>query len=301
MKIFFWNALLLMLIPISTTSSVYATAETAIKVEPSASTAHVGETFTIAISVTDVENLYGVEVILRWDASVLHIVNVDVRLGIEDHADGVLHTPIYPYVNETKEAEGKYTLVASSGAPASSFYGTGNIVKMTFNVTRAGTTKLDIEKSELAGKPPNPSASAPRIMHSTMDGFFYPIHIFASPLMIEVGQSINISGFIATAQANVEIFFEYRREGETDWRQASATVKTDGQGNYKYVWVPQEGGKYEIRVTATLNGTKETSSTVSVNVTSPEQPVLPYVTILIVIIIAVILAIMMYCKRREKS
>ena len=46
---------------------VQAAPETVVKVEPSSSYANVGETFTINITVVDVQNLYGVEVTLYWN------------------------------------------------------------------------------------------------------------------------------------------------------------------------------------------------------------------------------------------
>lgn len=126
---------------ITRTAPANATPEPIVKVEPYASVAQVGETFTINITITDVQNLYGIEVTLNWNASVLQIVGINVRLGVESHPDGVLHQPISIAKNETRREEGSYFLAATSTYPAPSFSGSGNIVIITFNVTDSGSSK----------------------------------------------------------------------------------------------------------------------------------------------------------------
>lgn len=153
-------------------ASVNASPDTTVKVDPYTTTAGVGEKFTINIIVNDVQNLFGLEVSLYWDASILQIIDVDIRLGVESNSDGVLHEPIY-FVskNETTQQEGKYQLVGmSTGGETSSFSGSGNILRMTFNVIGAGSCKLDLE-TELADKPPLGGVASP-IEHTTIDGFY---------------------------------------------------------------------------------------------------------------------------------
>ena len=276
--------------------------DTLVKVEPYASIAQVGETFTINITLTDVQNLYGVDVTLRWNTSILQVVDVDVRLGEED---GVLYKTIFIAENETIQEEGKYHLAGTSTEPAEPFSGSGNIVRITFIVTNVGGCKLDLEATKLADWPPpdrDPRISQP-IAHTTIDGFFgRQINIFpVSPDIVAIGENVSISGFIIPVQANVEVIILYRREGETDWLTL-ATVSTDQNGNYQFTWQPQESGKYEIRATATIEGTTETSDSVIITVKAPGQPIWPYITVIIVIIIIIVIAaIGVYRKRIQKS
>ena len=150
-----------------------ATQGTTIKVNPYASTAQIGELIAVNITLTDVENLYGVEVSLHWDASILHVVSVDVRLGLESHSDGVLHEPVFVAKNETIQEEGKYFLAGTSTAPAPPFNGNGNIVRITFNVTNVGDSRLDLETKLSDWPPPDrePRISWP-IEHTINNGFF---------------------------------------------------------------------------------------------------------------------------------
>lgn len=152
---------------------VEANAETIVRVEPYASFAHVGETFTVNVTVFDVQNLYGVEITLYWNSSILDVVKIDVRLGIASHLDGVLHGDVFIAKNETNPEEGKYLLAGTSTAPAPPFNGSGNIVRITFNTTNASDSKLDLE-TKLSDWPPQdriPRISWP-IEHTTIDGFF---------------------------------------------------------------------------------------------------------------------------------
>lgn len=156
---------------------VQAAPETVVKVEPYSSHANVSETFTINLIVADVQNLYGVEVNLYWNFSILKPVNIDVRLG---EIYGVLCNPVYVVQNSTQD--GKYVLAATSMAPAPSFNGTGNIVRITFTVTSPGNCKLDLE-TELWDRPPPNQGSMP-IEHTTIDGFFDVIPEFPNILIL---------------------------------------------------------------------------------------------------------------------
>jgi len=161
-------ALLLQMLVITQITSTNASPATEVKIEPHSNTAPVGENFTINITLTDVQNLFGIEVTLYWDASILHIEDANARLGVESYPDGVLHEPVWK--NQTQE-EGRYQLVATStGRDTPSFSGSGKIARITFNVTNVGSCNLNIE-SKLASKPPLGGVSTP-IAHTTIDGFF---------------------------------------------------------------------------------------------------------------------------------
>lgn len=166
-KILLCSLLLLVLI-VTQTISANASPATLVKVEPRSNTAPLGETFKINITLTDVQNLFGLDVTLNWNASILKMVDTDIRLGVESHPDGVLHEPIF---NQTTQEEGRYQLTATStGRNTPSFNGSGNIARITFNVTKVGTCELNLE-TELASKPPLGGVSSP-IPHTTIDGFF---------------------------------------------------------------------------------------------------------------------------------
>lgn len=164
------------------TSFVRASTETIVKVEPYASFASLGETFSINIRVVDVQNLYGVEIALYWNGTVLQLTHVDVRLNInESHPDGVLYNPVY-WDDET--SPNKYFLYGTSYDPAPPFSGSGNIVVLNFTVIAEGNCTFHLE-SKLADWPPPdriPRISKP-IDHITLDGVFI-IPEFSAPLLL---------------------------------------------------------------------------------------------------------------------
>jgi hypothetical protein len=147
------TALVMLLILIATllTFSLIQTAfsqtssGTKVAVTPASTSALLGKPITINITISNVQNLYGVDVTLFWDPSALAIQNVDLRLGVESHPDGVLHeagADIFIQKNDVDQANGEYDLVATSVSPAPSFSGSGNIVSITFNVTAVGRSDL---------------------------------------------------------------------------------------------------------------------------------------------------------------
>ena len=158
--------------PILTVSSQFSTIA---KVEPSTVSTLLGEYFTVTINLANVQNLYGLELILKWNPAVLRATNVDIRLGVETFSDGILHEstyspPIFIAENNLTQTKGEYRLAATSMAPASSFSGSGNIVRITFEPTSLGDSALDLE-SQLFDYPPidrDPRTSFP-IDHATQD------------------------------------------------------------------------------------------------------------------------------------
>ena len=133
---------------------------TKVGVKPASTNALLDNIITINITVSNVQNLYGVDVSLFWDPLVLTIQNVNLRLGAESYADGILHetasAEIFVQNNFIDQENGEYHLVATSVAPAPSFSGSGTIASITFNVTDVGHSDF-ILTSELADY--NPSGS----------------------------------------------------------------------------------------------------------------------------------------------
>jgi len=173
-------AYLLLISFLSQMPYVSGTSQTVVKVEPYISTANVTETFTVSITVYEVENLYGIEATLCWDDSVLHVLNIDVRLG---QSDGVLCNPFLIAMNSTQK--GKFILAATSYAPSPSFSGNGNIVRITFEVINSNDSRLDLETKLYDYPPPDrePRISYP-IDHVTIDGLFEIIPEFQNTIIL---------------------------------------------------------------------------------------------------------------------
>ena len=156
------------------------TSSTTVAVKPSESSPRLGETISINVTIANVQNLYALDVTLQWNSSALTVVNVDLRLGVESHSDGVLHGSRLNYDDSTlvpgdilveesnaSQEMGEYHLVATCiGSATNSFSGSGNIAILTFNVTSIGHSELGLT-TELADY--NPSGSS-FIDHTDLNG-----------------------------------------------------------------------------------------------------------------------------------
>jgi hypothetical protein len=160
-------------------SDASALPDTSVIVEPNESSAIVGDSYSVNVTIVDVQNLYGLEAILSWNSTILALVNVEVQLGQDG---GVLNSPIYVAENSTQGS--RYTVSATSTNPAPSFNGTGNIVRLNFSVIGLGTCELDLQ-TQLYDYPPSdrdPRLSLP-ITHADVDGLFqsaipeFPSHL----------------------------------------------------------------------------------------------------------------------------
>ena len=128
---------------------------TVVKAEASTSKPHVGDTLTVNIKISNVQNLFGVDVTLSWNSSVLNLVSATPQLGVESHSGGVLHEsssyPIEVADNTASQSDAEYHLLATStGSSTPAFTGSGTIATVTFTVTSTGSTGLALEDVELS-------------------------------------------------------------------------------------------------------------------------------------------------------
>ena len=112
----------------------------------------IGANFTINITLTDIENLYGLGIEFSWDPSILGYVDHLAHIPVEDYPDGVLHEGILWVRDDVDPAAGLYELACTSfGIPRPpSFNGSGIIFDMTFEVLAEGVSGLDFNFVDLA-------------------------------------------------------------------------------------------------------------------------------------------------------
>jgi len=180
----------MLVLPPIQAASVQAATGTTVSVVPSSSTPLLGENFAVNITISNVQNLYGLDITFRWNASVLQVLNVNSRLGVESHPDGVLHESLpnaeIDIAEDSVSPEtGEYHVAATSVNPAPSFSGSGNIAIVTFNVTSLGHSGLELVETELADYPVSGEPSN-FIKHTTIAGSVNVIPEFPSILMVAV-------------------------------------------------------------------------------------------------------------------
>lgn len=167
---------LTVLFPIFQTTSVIAFPDTIVKVEPQSSSLAAGEQFAVNITVAEVQDLWALEITVRWNATILSVVKIDVRLG---EPEGALNHPVLVPQNST--GMGEYSLAATSMNPASSFNGSGIIVTLTFEGKKSGDSGIDLE----AKLYDYPQPVAEEIVHTTSDGLAH-VDVSTIPPLITI-------------------------------------------------------------------------------------------------------------------
>jgi hypothetical protein len=202
---------------------------TVVMAEASATQPHVGDTLTVTIKISNVQNLFGIDLTLSWNTSVLKVIDATPQLGVESHSDGVLHEstdyPIQIENNDASQSTGEYKLLATAtGSSTPSFTGSGTIAILTFNVTSAGPTGLSVE-SELSDKS-TPGGTANFISHTdTVDSVDALIPEYPSITIIAMLIVLATAAIIASTK-----FLKKTPAGTFSTKRFcfSRTVKTNG-------------------------------------------------------------------------
>ena len=168
-----------------------------VKAEASESQPQVGDTLTVNIKISNAQNLFGVDITLNWNPSLLTVISATPLLGVESHPEGVLHeSSTYPIeiLENTQTAEQYHLLATSTGSTTPSFSGSGTIATVTFNVTSTGATglTLDAELSQAGNPDPVvPSTSVDSVNVLAIPEF--PTTILISLLVIAVTVTLIIT------------------------------------------------------------------------------------------------------------
>jgi len=137
-------------------------------------------TFSIALKIGNVTNLYGLDIQFKWDPTILEYINHTVKIPVETYPDGVLHNPILPIKDEVNATGGTYWVAYASMSPAAPFNGTGTVFELTLKVKGIGRSLLEISSCDLADMDGTP------IPHTNQNGYFsnyvpQPVNIAVSP------------------------------------------------------------------------------------------------------------------------
>jgi hypothetical protein len=244
--------------------------EPVIKVEPAeiikGPDVAIGQEFTIDVNLYNVtaENvptgLYGIEVKLGWNSTLLELVSVDVRVG---QTNGTLNSPFFLAKNEN--GTNYYWLVGSSISPAAPWFGNGTIVKLTFKVIYqkvepipSASCNLEILYSDLVMSEP-----VVEIPHITEDGYY---EIDPAPRITSYTVTWNSVQYTVVIESDSVIIAPYNLGFNQTAHTISFTAVSDGIFN---VTIPKSlmscnlPGQWEV----TVDGGQPTSIHVTDNTT----------------------------------
>lgn len=147
------SALLLSIIALTITVSIaVASPETKLYIDPSETKVLIGNTFVVCVKIADINNLYGYDIWLRYNTTLLDIVSV-----------GPPHLLPEPMI-EIIEPDGIIHISKIPSPPAPPVSGSGTVASITFNATALGSCILDLFDTALF----NPDLLP--IPHTNIDG-----------------------------------------------------------------------------------------------------------------------------------
>jgi PKD repeat protein len=74
-------------------------------VSPQVTNVMVGDTFSVDVNVADVADLAGIELLLRWDNTLVEYISHSTTMPVEAYPGGILHGPILVALNESSQSQ----------------------------------------------------------------------------------------------------------------------------------------------------------------------------------------------------
>jgi hypothetical protein len=121
----------------------------AVCVNPPTTEVQAGQTFTVEINITDIEELWKLDIQMNWNTTILDYVSHEVKIPVENYVGGVLHMPATINQNKVNQTTGTYQVVARSESESYPFTGSGTVFEMTFQTKANGTDVLKLSSTLL--------------------------------------------------------------------------------------------------------------------------------------------------------
>jgi hypothetical protein len=267
LNVFFVSMLLLSVLTINVSTGEVAT--TKVSVQPLSQT--VGQEnvmlptspFTINITAEDVEDLYGWQIVLYYNSTILSTRQDLVIIPPENLFKGRDFSPIGPYLEY--DSKGNYTIFgATLKGDAPGVTGSGVLCQINFTGQATGTSGLNLGiHAQHVAQGGYLVEFYTSLLNSTVDeipisivdgevtivGIENPrapsaITINVNPPTVTTGSNVTITGTINPTRAGVNVTIYIKPAvGAVGML---ATVQTDESGSYEYNWTTDEGGEYEL-------------------------------------------------------
>ncbi len=135
------------------------TDETAVVyIDPANMTVRSADVFLISVKVDNVIGLYGLDVKLSWDPSIITYINHTVYIPVEDYPNGIMHKPIQMIRNVVSETgipgtpSGTLCWIAYSQiGKTPGFNGSGTILSLAFQAMKIGSCPINFVSVDLGG------------------------------------------------------------------------------------------------------------------------------------------------------
>jgi len=162
--------LLSLLLSPTLTTPTHAQGGTVVRLQPSAAQVGVGSTVSVEVVVENVTNLFGVEVHLVFDPTLLEVVDADAGMAGVQVSLGPFLSVDYTPQNVVDQGTGHIDFGYSQMPPETSRSGTGTIATITFRGKAAGISPLTFSSVILADPGGNPISATTQNGQVTVDG-----------------------------------------------------------------------------------------------------------------------------------
>jgi hypothetical protein len=123
-------------------------------------------------------NLYGFDIMLKWDPGILEFQGRSVSTPVEDHPQGVLYGPIWETYEHIDSTAGSYSLAQHSLYPVAGFNcpnSSSTFFTVQFKVKKGEPCSLTLERMMLFLDPILANQGVIGIPFRVEDGFFFPV------------------------------------------------------------------------------------------------------------------------------
>jgi 5-hydroxyisourate hydrolase-like protein (transthyretin family) len=212
--------------------------------------------FTINITVENVVDLFGWQIVLYYNSSILKEENVTLP---PDHVfEDKQYMRLGPFIES--DSKGTYILFGATllAPPGVTVTGSGVLCQIKFTGYAPGTSWLNLGNTTDGGmytKLRNSNNELIAGPNNTIDGKVTvagietrepsTITIDVDPSTVAVGSNVTITGTIDPTRVGVDVTIHRRPINET-WYPLT-TVQTNESGRYRYHWTASEVGEFEFK------------------------------------------------------
>jgi len=200
--------------------------------------------FAVNITVSDVGDLYGWQIVLYYNSTILLTAADWITVPTENVFKDKQFTFFPPSIG--KDSKGNYTIVGATllGVQAG-FSGSGLLCQVKFKGETTGTASLNLGITTDSGYSAELlNSNLDPITISTADGQvtvvgIEKLTINVAPNVVIVGSNAIVSGNIYLTSSGLNITISYKVAENETWNKL-ATVRTDADGHYTYPWNTSE-------------------------------------------------------------
>lgn len=217
--------------------------ETIISIQPATQTIGLGETTTVDVQVQNVSNLFGVDLRLSFDPSIVQVVDSNPLVPDNQVEPGafldISGGKGFVVENSADNTAGTIAYAATLLSPAEPVSGSGPLIRITFQGVAPGTSAVTLESALLS------DSEAEQIPATRQDGSITVKEITPTPTPTPKVGNVVISGTVQDCLTGAGVADATVRIVESP----GAVTMTDANGNYAIIATLVLPAEYTIEVT----------------------------------------------------